>query len=475
LFTTALGYLLCLWLGYSAFSSFLIALALTFSSTIVVTKVLSDRKHLGTLYGKISVGILLVQDVLATVVLILFSASTQSNAFGPVLGYFIAKLALAVGIVFVTGTYILPRLTKSFARSQEFLMLFSVGWGMGLAALFQYVGLSMEIGALAAGISLASSPYHYEISAKMKLLRDFFIVLFFILLGSELSLDHLTLLGLPALWLSLFVLLGNPLIVFSVLTILNYHPKVGFQTGLTIGQVSEFSLLLVLLSVRNGWLPPEVLTLVTIVALFTISGSTFLMLRSDELYRKLTPYFEAIFKRPTPRSATREKFDVLIFGCHRLGTNFIDQMSNEGVNYLVVDYDPATVQELNERGIRARYGDAADNDLLDEIGIEKAKLIVSTIPDAETNFFLLEKVRRKNRTSAFIIIAHTVDEALLFYERGASYVIVPNYLGGNHAADLIERFGFEDRRYASERTRQIRRLAKRKRPEHAGIGALARP
>jgi len=307
IFTSLIGFFIGRLLGFSVIVSLYIAIALTFSSTIIIMKLLSDKKDLEKLYGKISIGFLLVQDIFVIILLMVISSfsgnlSMNSLSFGSILG----GILLIGGFVLIS-IYILPKLSIFFAKSQEFLFLFSIGWGLGLAALFYYMGFSMEIGALVAGIALSMSPFHYEISSKMKPLRDFFIILFFILLGSQMVFGTINELIVPAIIFSLFILIGNPLIVMILMGLLGYKKKTGFQAGLTVAQISEFSLILIALGVSAGHLTNEILSLVTIVGLITISGSTYLILYSDKIYPYLSRYL-SVFEREKVKEGKQDKF-----------------------------------------------------------------------------------------------------------------------------------------------------------------------
>jgi len=178
IFTSLFGFLISRLLGFSVIVSIYIAIALTFSSTIIIMKLLSDKQDLEKLYGKISIGFLLVQDIFVIILLMVISSFSGNLSMST-----LSLRTILVGILLIGGfvlisIYVLPSLSKFFAKSQEFLFLFSIGWGLGLAALFHYMGFSMEIGALIAGIARSMSPFHYEISSKMRPLRDFFIILF---------------------------------------------------------------------------------------------------------------------------------------------------------------------------------------------------------------------------------------------------------------------------------------------------------
>lgn len=463
--TFVLGGILGFVLHLDILSSVFIAIAFTFSSTIVVSKLLSDKHDLGSLYGRLAVGTLLVQDVAATFLLIAMSAWLQGSGWNGFL-FLLPTASILFFVLWIISRFILPKLSHVFAGSQEFLLLFSITWGCGLAALFHYVGLSMEIGALAAGLSLASSPYQYEIAAKMKLLRDFFIVLFFILLGAQMGFGHVWEV-LPIVFaFSCFVLIAKPLIIISLLGLLGYGKKTSFMTGLTVAQVSEFSLLIVLLGVQAQKLSQDVLTITAMVALITIAGSTLMLLSAEQLYSFCAPVLRFFERRSVIKEhKDAQHFDAILFGCHRVGTDFLPSLIERKDKFLVVDFDPEVIRSLEARHIPARYGDAEDNEFLNELDLKHAKLIISTLPDIEANIFILEKAKRKNRLAIVIVVAQTVDEAEELYTRGASYVVMPHYLGGNHAALLLHRFGTSASKFKVERTKHASYLAHRR--EHS--------
>ena len=324
IFTSLIGFFISKLLGFSTIVSIYIAIALTFSSTIIIMKLLSDKKDTDRLYGKISIGFLLVQDIFAIILLMIVSSFSGGLTLSE-----LSLQSLIIGVLLIGGfvlisIYVLPKLSIFIAKSQEFLFLFSIGWGMGLAALFHYIGFSMEIGALVAGIALSMSPFHYEISSKLRPLRDFFIILFFILLGSQMAFGTMNQIIVPAIIFSSFILIGNPLIVMTLMGFLGYKKKTGFQAGLTVSQISEFSLILIALGVSVGHLTQEVLSLVTIVGLITISGSTYLIMYSDKIYPYLSKYlyiFER--KRLIERGKELENYNVVLFGYNRIGYDLL--------------------------------------------------------------------------------------------------------------------------------------------------------
>ncbi len=464
-FTSGVGFLIASIFGFGLIPSLFIAIALTFSSTIIIMKLLGDKKDLSRLYGKIAIGILLVQDVIATIILIVISASQVGTSVGSEIALVFVKLVVVGLLLVFISKAVLPALSRAFASSQEFLFLFSVSWCLGMAALFHVLGFSIEIGALIAGVTLAASPYHYEISAKMKLIRDFFIVLFFILLGAQINFYDISTLWQPALVLSLFVLIGNPLILLTIMGIMGYHRKTAFQTGLTVAQISEFSLVLILLSHEMGYVNESVVALVTFIGLITISLSSYMISSSDILYKLFDPILKVFErKRVNPQTRSQKSFEAILFGCHRLGQDFLPVLKSTKRPYLIVDFNPEVIHTLNELHIPARYGDADDNEFLDELDLKKLKLLISTVPDPDSNEFLVHKVRSINKRAVIIANAHNVEQALYLYGIGANYVIMPHYLGGNYASLLVGKHGMEKKYFEAEKTKHIKHLKSRHMP-----------
>lgn len=467
IFTFLFGFLIAKLLGFATVVSVYIAIALTFSSTIIIMKLLSDKKDLDKLYGKISVGFLLVQDLFVILLLIIISSFSGNASMGSIsIWNILGIVAILVGFILLS-IYLLPRLSKFFAKSQEFLFLFSIGWGLGLAALFHHLGFSMEIGALIAGITLSMTPFHYEISSKMRPLRDFFIILFFVLLGSQMAFGNIGELIVPAIIFSLFILIGNPLIVIILMGLLGYKKKTGFQAGFTVAQISEFSLILITLGVSVGHLTSEILSLVTIVGLITISFSTYLILYSSRLY----PYFSnalSIFERKQSISEKdkQENYDLILFGYNRIGHDLLKSFKKLGKKHLVVDYNPETISELTLKGFDCKYGDVDEDEFLNEFDFSKTKLVVSTIPEFGTNSLLISKIRAINKKTIIIATSHNLDEANKLYGLGATYVIMPHFLGGMHASRMIDEYALNLRKFKKERTNHIKYLNDKKERGH---------
>ncbi|MBU2634312.1 MAG: cation:proton antiporter [Nanoarchaeota archaeon] len=468
IFTSLIGFFISRLLGFSIIVSIYIAIALTFSSTIIIMKLLSDKKDLEKLYGKISVGFLLVQDIF--VIILLMIISSFSGKFSNISNLSVEAIlggVMIIGGFVLISIYILPSLSKFFAKSQEFLFLFSIGWGLGSAALFHYIGFSMEIGALIAGVALSMSPYHYEISSKMRPLRDFFIILFFILLGSQMVFGNINQFIIPAIIFSLFILIGNPLIVMILMGLLGYKKKTSFKAGLTVAQISEFSLIFVALGVSVGHLTNEILSLVTIIGIITISGSTYLILYSDKIYPYLSKYL-SIFERKKVKEKQEEDkdYDAILFGYNRIGYDILQAFKRIKKKFLVVDYNPKTIYDLSKEKINCRYGDVDDGEFLDELNLNNTKLIFSTIPEFETNLLLINKIRQTNKKAIIIVVSHDIEEAKIFYDQGATYVVMPHFLGGGHTSMMINKYKFNIDGFLKERRKHIKYLKTKKKLGH---------
>jgi len=462
LFSAIFGFGILILLNFSLLEGVYLAMALTFSSTIIVLKLLSDRGDLQTLYGKIAIGVLLVQDVIAVVILIVITAFSHSSSGGfaaSLTDTLLKGVGLALLMILISK-YVLPRITSVASKSSELLFLFSLSWGLGVATLFALLGFSIEIGALAAGVALAGSDYTEEISARMRPLRDFFITLFFILLGSQLVLStSVALLG-PVLLLSLFVLIGNPAIVIILMNLLGYERKTGFMTGLTVAQISEFSLILVSFGAKLGHLSPTVLTVTTLVGLITIAGSTYMFLYADILFAKLSPVIALLEWRKKNRRSVKkqQQVEIFIFGCDDLGIQLLPHFLHETKSFAIVDYNPEVIAHLKTQNHSHYFGDVGNIEFLQELPLNATRLIVSNIPELESNLMILKFIAVKYPKIKIIVSAHSAQDALRLYDAGASYVAWSHAIGADHIQGIVAQFGCSFTGFSKRRKLELHRL-----------------
>ncbi|MDP4039544.1 MAG: cation:proton antiporter [Candidatus Pacearchaeota archaeon] len=459
LVTASIGFLIAIGFGFSSIPALYIAAGLAFSSTVVAVKLLSDKKELDTLHGKIGIGVLIVQDFVAAIALMLV----------PVLGggdislIFIQliKGAIAIAGVFLISYFILHKIVGLAARNQEILFLFSVAWTLIVAIAFEGLGFSIEIGALLAGMALASSKYNLEIKGKITGIRDFFVVLFFVFFGSKLigplSLGLIT----KAFAFSIFVLVGNPIIVMTLMKFFGYKKKVGFHTGILLAQISEFSLILILLGATMGVLKQEILSLSILVALITIALSSYMVYYSNPIYNKIKNLLN-IFdgkKKELGTAAKNKDYDVILMGYGHLGFNLLKAFNKARKKYLVIDFNPDIINKLSKRGINCAYGDVNDSEFLNELRLRKAEIIISTISDLETNIKILREIKNKN--VLFIPTSKRMEESIKLYEEGADYVIMPSFLGGDFMAHLLVKDNFEKKEIRKEGKKQLKEFGER--------------
>lgn len=456
-----LGALIVYLLGFDLITALVIGVGLFFSSTIVILKVLSDKREISRLHGQIAIGVILVDDIVATLAIVAVTAASNGG-LGPAELIPMALKALGLGLLlFVTGGYLIPKFSKMLAKSQELLFIFAVAWGFGIASLFGAMGFSHEVGALFAGVALASLPYATEMSTRLKPLRDFFIVLFFVTLGERFVFDDLASTLIPALLLSALVLIGKPLFTMISLGALGYTKLTSFKTGIHLSQISEFSIVLVVLAVQVDLIDGKAASLVTLVALITIGISSYLMKYDDQLYRRLNRLLNLFErKKPSEKKQNRGLYSSILFGYHHGGHEFLHLFRDTKERYLVVDYDPEIIEHLEAQGVRHAYGDATDTEFLEEINAGHAKFAASTILDKQVNLLLLGYLHRHSKDMTFVCHARTYEDALELYKHGAAYVILPRFLGSEHLTSHIKRYGMNKDAFGSFRARHIVSIGK---------------
>lgn len=404
-FTIAFSFLLVSALGREWLESLYIAAALTFSSTIIVVKLLSDKRDLDSLHGRIAVGILIVQDIAVVVAMIAMSTlnSGENVSAAAHIGLvFITRVGAAAVMLFLMMRYVLPWLVDRMAESQELLLIFAIAWGIALASLGEWSGFSKEAGAFLAGFTLASTTYREALSARLTSLRDFLLLFFFIDLGANLDLSIVEGTLGSALLLSAFVLVAKPLIVMSIMGRMGYRSRTSFLAAGTLAQVSEFSIIFIAMGVSLGHVTTETLGLTTLVGIITITLSTYTILYAQPLYERLAPLLR-VFERSNPfREVAMERAappqaapQVLIFGLGRYGRRLLHKLEEAGIRVAGIDFDPEAIRTLRKLHLFVRFGDAEDRDLIESLPLSGVKWIVCALPEAEAIQSVLEGLRAR--------------------------------------------------------------------------------
>lgn len=460
---TTVGYAAASGLGFDRTEAFILGLGMFFSSTIIIIKILSDKKEQNRLHGQVAIGVILVEDIIATFAL-LFIAAGSSGGFniGIVLGLLVKGLILAT-VLFIVSNKLVPSVSRYMATTQELLFLSAIAWGFGIATLFEIAGFSIEVGALFAGVALASSPYVQEIAARLRPLRDFFVVLFFITLGQSMNISSVTEALVPALVLSAIVVIGKPLVIITTMGLMGYAKRVSFKAGVNLSQVSEFSIILVVLAVSANMVGPEIAAVMTMVAVITIAASTYLMKYDDELFRYFDKIRLHVFEKETvyKEKRTRGGYQYVVMGYHHGGHEFIKTFKDMKKRCLVIDYDPEVIDILEHQKVDYLYGDATDLELLQEAGIDKTKLIVSTIIDHEANMFIVKALQKINPEAVFVVHADNIHQATELYEAGAGYVMIPHHIGSEKMSAFIKRTGVDRDEFMKHRDKHISTLESR--------------
>ncbi len=447
--------------GLTGNESLFLGASLAFSSTIIVLKLLSDKKEDNRLYGKIAISVALVQDLVAFVLILVTSAvgSQQSVAFGSLISLTIK--ALVVGwLIYAISYKLLSQYRKVIAGNQEFLFLFAMAWGLGAAALFSKIGLSSEIGALLAGICLAPLPYAQEIGARLRPLRDFFLIVFFISLGANLTFSSLSShFGLIVVALLIAVIL-KPIISMAVMGWLGYTKRTSFKASVSLAQVSEFSIVLILLGYTKGFISGPIVSVIVFVALVSIAASTYMITFNDKLFAVLERYLGVFERRKTHgEPVIPEPNDIILFGYQKGGHEFVKVFKQLKRSFVVIDYVPEIIDTLERKHINHLYGDVTDIELLEEAGAPKAKLIVSTTDDYEVNKFLIDYLRENNADAVTILQSDSPRDATRLYRHGASYVMLPHLIGSEKISAFVLHSELRKSNFKKFRDKHIKYLA----------------
>ncbi|MEE4203963.1 MAG: cation:proton antiporter [Halieaceae bacterium] len=432
-FTTVIGFALALLLGMGTTEALYVAVALTFSSTIIIVKLLSDKREVDALHGRIAIGFLIVQDIVVVLVMIMltaFGSTSGSVNIGAEVLSIAGKGLLMVLTVYLMMRWVLPALLPRLAASSELLVLFAIAMAVLGGAAGAALGFSKEVGAFLAGVSLASTPYREQIAARLVTLRDFLLLFFFIELGATINLDYLGAQLPSALLLSIFVLIGNPIIVMTIMGWMGYRKRTGFLAGLTVAQISEFSLVLAALGYSLGHLSEEIVGLIALVGLITISGSTYMILYSHVLFERLSPYL-SLFERNTPfreQVAGGEPVkapDIILVGHGRYGRSIAHQLHQQGYQLLVVEMDADKVKLHQENAYSIAYGDASDEEFLSTLPLDEAKWLVCTIREGSVTKLMRASLDRLGHRCKLAMTSPSEMLATKQSEEGIDLILTP--------------------------------------------------
>jgi len=446
LLTFIFGFLVARLLGFSDMHAIYLGIILSFSSTMIVVKLLSDKHELTTLHGRIIIGILLLQDLVA-----LFVLSVITTVDGIFATTFLLAILKAVGIIFlvyICSKFVFPRLFHLIASSQELLFLGALSVCFLSSLAFNAIGFSVAIGAFVAGLSLANLPYNIEIIGKVKSLRDFFATVFFVSLGLNLQLSFASVGKLlwPLLWLTLFVVILKPLIVLLLVSMFGHAKRTSFLSAISLAQVSEFSLILAAQGVALGHIGQDIFTLTVLLAMITIAATSYFIKFDNAIYHRLSWLVDRIDfvdyqgKRLQYIPEEQLSYDAVLIGYDRIGYDIFASLKRSKKSFIVVDFNPDIIKQLIAQRIPCIYGDIGDEEVLERLDFRKTAMVISTVPTFDVNTMLISRVKRQSHKAVLYVTSESVAEALKLYHVGADYVILPHFLGGERVSTMVEQF-----------------------------------
>ncbi|OGG06829.1 hypothetical protein A2872_00365 [Candidatus Gottesmanbacteria bacterium RIFCSPHIGHO2_01_FULL_42_12] len=437
-----------------------------FSSTILVIKILLEERELSSLHGKLAVGILLVEDLLAVILLMGISVAAGNNASAAVLVGVVIKGLLLIYASLIAGKKLLPKLFNACADSGELLFLTAIGWCLLFVSVSIFAGFSLAIGAFLAGVSLAQSVYRIQISGKIKPLRDFFIMIFFLDLGTGLSLSGVGAHFGLAVTLLVFTVFVKPLVFIVLFSLLRFRMHTAFKTGIVMSSISEFSLIVLSAASKSGIVSAEVMSPVIFATVLSFIFSSFEISHGKKIYAVIGRFIKRL-ERPAALNQSigrdRQFHDhAVLIGCHRAGGIVLKNLKSiYGEDIVVLDFNPDVIEELKNNAIACVYGDTADPEVLESLNLPGSQLVISTVRDYKDNLALLDFIEKTQTKAVIILTADDVAEAVKLYERGAHYISLPTDLEGLSISRMIHDHVNDWKWFTAEREKKLSEVKNR--------------
>lgn len=456
------GISILLW--FDMITAWYIWVGFAFSSTIVILKLLDDIWKTESTFWRLSIGILIIQDIIVMLLfIVIWALNNIWDKWWFVIAWLLfAKIVAIAWWMFVLSKYVIPKITKIIAKSKEFLFLFAIWWCFILWSLFFKMWFGMEIWALVAWITLASSAYRFEITSRIKSLRDFFIVMFFVLLWSHIQFTTELMFYVKVAILSGFVLLIKPLISDVILWLMWHTRKNSFLAGISLWQISEFSFLLIAMWISLGVIKdPELLSIITLTGLVTITISSYYILYGEKRYPKIRKYLWILPGKwhRNYRKWKDLKSEIILFWYGKFWHKLYETLHKKNKNILVIDENPSIIAHLQESNIENRYWDMWDLEFLKDLDLSQTKMIISTIKDYEDNLILVENIKKWNSKNIILMLmSHQAEEAIDLYNRWADHVILPHYIWANHTSLLLEEYGLCFNKFSENKKQQVSEL-----------------
>jgi Kef-type K+ transport system membrane component KefB len=442
-----LGWLLFDWLGpaRNRLEALYLGVAAAMSSTVIIVKILYDKRELETLAGRVTIGVLVLQDI-AVILFLAVQPNLKNPAFGP-LAQALGNVILLLSVAFLASRFVLPPLFKVVARLPELVLVGALAWCFAMAGFAAWLGLSTAMGALIAGVMISTFPYTLDVVAKVTSLRDFFVTLFFVGLGMAIPVPTLGYV-LWAIFFCLFLIGSRLATVFPALYFLRQGYRVSLLSAINLCQMSELSLVLLALGRANGDVSEHVIGIAVFSFALLAVDSTYAIFRNDYILQRAIPWLDKVgfrdLARATPGDDSAEKPKrICLLGFSWTASSLLEEISRERPDLLpqmvVVDFNPNVYQKLRARGVRVVYGDITQRDTLHHAGVPHAEVIVCSLPNmvlkGADNLKMLRQLRELNPDAKIVVHAELLSDIPVLYAAGAGYVTAPRLL---EAASLLQ-------------------------------------
>jgi Kef-type K+ transport system membrane component KefB len=434
-----LGYLTGQAFGFTFMESVFVAAAFTFSSTAVVVKLLSSKDEISTLPGKIGVGVLLIQDVAVVLILALLSTSASTpSQIAVSIAEIGVMISIIAGISYLSSQKLLPKVFRKVSENRQAFFIHGITWAFLFITLSDSIGLSTEIGAFFAGLSLAQLPYSHELIEEIRPLTDFFMAVFFINIGLGLTGNALSTYMVEAFVAAGILMIGKFAVLFFTIDRLKFTPETSLKSALNLSQMSEFSLILGALGVSKGLISPEIFGFISLTMIITVGFSSYFIAFSENFYRR----FEHVLARIDSEAKNDVEVEALedhalVIGYDFIGRRSAEILEDEFEDVMVVDRNSANVNELSRSGYEYVYGDFGHGEIRNASQINKADFVMSLVPDFTVNRKIVEEA---SPDAAVFVKASNLDEAAELYDLGAHYVIQKNELVGEKMGEYVKLF-----------------------------------
>ncbi len=457
---TSLAFLIPLALGFTMMQTIVIALCTVFGATPVIVKLLTDKDEITSLPGKIDVGVLILQDIYLVIILALFAADTLAEPEIATIGITLGKIFLLMGLIaalsLLSSKYFLPKLFQISASNKHTFFIHGITWAFLFISLALVLDLSVEVGAFLAGLGLGQISYREELKERVRPITDFFMVIFFSSIALTITRDNLLAYWKEAIIASVLLMIGNFIIMFYLIDRENFTPETSFLGSLNMTQVSEFSIVVGALAVQQNYVGNDILGYLSLMALLTMSSSSYLIQYNQQIYRKVSPYlerFEAEHKKDVDLTTLEDH--VVIVGATQSSKHLIPILKETGKEIAVVDNSNDKTKALQARNdIHYIYGDISHGEIRKTAGISKASIIISLVPHKEIN----HKIIMENKDAIKFVKAKRFEEAAELYEEGSNYVILKTEVAADQMAEYLEAYLQDPKLFNSEVKEDIQRI-----------------